>query len=216
MVTGLKAIETVWNGYRFRSRLEARWAVFLDTLGVPYQYEPEGFELDGMRYLPDFWLPEQRCWVEIKPVEPDEPAERKAHALANHSGSMVFIFFGEVWMPATEDFDNITESAYAYFPSVDGWDNQYWWCECDYCGRFGIEYNGRSDRLPCKECGRWDGCGDTELRRVTNAGPCPKHWAQLRVDGCPREYPGGDKGYNFRSPHLVRAYLAARQARFGR
>lgn len=51
----MKAIETHYNGYRFRSRLEARWAVFFDTLGVRYEYEPEGFELDdGTWYLPDF------------------------------------------------------------------------------------------------------------------------------------------------------------------
>lgn len=54
----MKAIETVYNGYRFRSRLEARWTVFFDALGVKeedYEYEPEGFVLDdGTRYLPDF------------------------------------------------------------------------------------------------------------------------------------------------------------------
>lgn len=51
----LKPIETFYNGYRFRSRLEARWAVFFDALGVEYEYEPEGFLLpSGRRYLPDF------------------------------------------------------------------------------------------------------------------------------------------------------------------
>lgn len=51
----IKAIETEYNGYRFRSRLEARWAVFFDSLGVKYEYEPEGFILpSGKRYLPDF------------------------------------------------------------------------------------------------------------------------------------------------------------------
>lgn len=51
----IKAIETEYNGYKFRSRLEARWAVFFDALGVEYEYEPEGFELpSGKRYLPDF------------------------------------------------------------------------------------------------------------------------------------------------------------------
>ena len=51
----IKPIETIYNGYRFRSRLEARWAVFFDALGVDYEYEPEGYELgDGERYLPDF------------------------------------------------------------------------------------------------------------------------------------------------------------------
>ena len=54
----IKAIETEYNGYRFRSRLEARWAVFFDELGIKYQYEPEGFDLDGTLYLPDFYLPE--------------------------------------------------------------------------------------------------------------------------------------------------------------
>lgn len=48
-------IETVYNGYRFRSRLEARWAVFFDSLGVKYEYEPEGFNIPGVgNYLPDF------------------------------------------------------------------------------------------------------------------------------------------------------------------
>lgn len=51
----IKPIETVYNGYRFRSRLEARWAVFFDALKVNYEYEPEGFELpSGNYYLPDF------------------------------------------------------------------------------------------------------------------------------------------------------------------
>ena len=51
----MKAIETMYNGYRFRSRLEARWAVFFDALGVRYEYEPEGFVLDDRTwYLPDF------------------------------------------------------------------------------------------------------------------------------------------------------------------
>ena len=51
----IKPIETYYKGYRFRSRLEARWAVFFDSLGVDYEYEPEGFDLgDGIYYLPDF------------------------------------------------------------------------------------------------------------------------------------------------------------------
>lgn len=63
----IKPIETVYNGYRFRSRLEARWAVFFDAAGIEYQYEPEGFDLgDGLYYLPDFYLPKEKSWVEIK------------------------------------------------------------------------------------------------------------------------------------------------------
>lgn len=54
MKSEIKPIETYYNGYCFRSRLEARWAVFFDTLGVKYEYEPEGLIKNGIRYLPDF------------------------------------------------------------------------------------------------------------------------------------------------------------------
>ncbi len=62
----IRAIETPYNGYKFRSRLEARWAVFFDALGIKYEYEPEGFETSAGRYLPDFRLPELGYWAEVK------------------------------------------------------------------------------------------------------------------------------------------------------
>lgn len=63
----IKPIETVYNGYHFRSRLEARWAVFFDAAGIEYEYEPEGFELeDGTKYLPDFYFPEYDWYAEVK------------------------------------------------------------------------------------------------------------------------------------------------------
>lgn len=56
----MEVIQTYYNGYHFRSRLEARWAVFFDALGVKYEYEPEGFNLGrGRCYLPDFRV---KCW----------------------------------------------------------------------------------------------------------------------------------------------------------
>lgn len=51
----MQAIQTSYKGYLFRSRLEARWAVFFDELKLDWQYEVEGFQLDdGTMYLPDF------------------------------------------------------------------------------------------------------------------------------------------------------------------
>jgi hypothetical protein len=66
----IKAIETRYAGCRFRSRLEARWAVFFDALKIGWEYEPEGFELPSGRYLPDFRLPDAGAWVEIKGQKP--------------------------------------------------------------------------------------------------------------------------------------------------
>jgi hypothetical protein len=63
----IKAIPTRYAGCHFRSRLEARWAVFFDSLGIAWEYEPQGFELvRGERYLPDFWLPLIEVWLEVK------------------------------------------------------------------------------------------------------------------------------------------------------
>jgi len=42
--SAIRAIETEYAGYCFRSRLEARWAVFFDQMGYDWVYEPEGYE----------------------------------------------------------------------------------------------------------------------------------------------------------------------------
>jgi hypothetical protein len=66
----VRAIETRYAGCLFRSRLEARWAVFLNELGMEWQYEPEGLEVTPlgerpMKWLPDFWLASGQ-WAEVK------------------------------------------------------------------------------------------------------------------------------------------------------
>lgn len=75
----INAIETHYKGYRFRSRTEARWAVYFDVSNIPWEYEFEGFKLqNGEWYLPDFRLklahaiikpgrPQNRyVWAEVK------------------------------------------------------------------------------------------------------------------------------------------------------
>lgn len=64
----MRALPSYWRGVVFRSRTEARWAVFFDAIRLRWEYEPEGFMLDdGTWYLPDFWIPEMLSWVEVKP-----------------------------------------------------------------------------------------------------------------------------------------------------
>lgn len=64
----IKAIETRYAGHLMRSRMEARYAVMFDDLGVRWEYEPEGFDLPSGRYLPDFRLQlDHECWFEVKP-----------------------------------------------------------------------------------------------------------------------------------------------------
>ena len=98
----IKPIETFYNGYRFRSRLEARWAVFFDEAGIKYEYEPEGFDLgDGLFYLPDFYLPDEDTWVEVKgkplSIEEREKIERFCLAKCSSNSKIKFrLFEGEI------------------------------------------------------------------------------------------------------------------------
>lgn len=93
----IKPIQTHYKGYHFRSRLEARWAVFFDAIGWQWEYEPEGFDLgEGDFYLPDFRLicAEENLWVEIKAKAPNELEWRKAWKLAEQSQTRVVFGVG--------------------------------------------------------------------------------------------------------------------------
>lgn len=190
-----KAIDTVYQGDKFRSRVEAKWAVFYHTLGIAYEYEKEGYILpNGTRYLCDFWLPELDCWVEIKGEKPTKEEEAKAEGLVEATGKDVYIFFGPI--PFVEEDTcflkcGVSGSSYAFSfhsePNDDkpfichGCDVDYWWCECPECGNLGIEYSGRVERI----------------RHKTGCTIANDH-----------------KTYAYATPRLVAAYTAARQARF--
>jgi hypothetical protein len=94
-IDNIKAIETRYRNVRFRSRLEARWAVYFDAEGIEWEYEPEAFRLDiGMAYCPDFWLPQVSMFAEVKRSWPTIEELKKAHCLAEMTGNRVLILDG--------------------------------------------------------------------------------------------------------------------------
>jgi len=84
----IQAIETRYAGHHFRSRLEARWAHFFKTLGIKWQYEPQGYLVgcNQRPYLPDFYLPRERLWVEVKGSEDALDMDLLVAAATAHSG----------------------------------------------------------------------------------------------------------------------------------
>ena len=109
----MKPIETIYNGYRFRSRLEARWAVFFDAMGIKYEYESEGFVFDdGTKYLPDFMIfvrhrsytdEYEPVYAEVKGLMSPED-KHKIEQLAEHVPVIVLGSLNqEDWL--LEDFD---------------------------------------------------------------------------------------------------------------
>jgi hypothetical protein len=104
----MQPIQTLYKGYRFRSRLEARWAVFLDALSANWSYEKEGFILSDTWYLPDFWVKDWNAWVEIKGMVASDAEKRKCELLAQASGKRVLLLSGEPWIEDGKNVYDIT------------------------------------------------------------------------------------------------------------
>lgn len=74
-----KPIPTKYEGVVYRSRLEARWALFFDKIGFSPFYEPFTVERNGLSWTPDFILhsgisiykPSDYTLIEIKPTRPN-------------------------------------------------------------------------------------------------------------------------------------------------
>lgn len=91
----IPAIETRAFGCRFRSRLEARWAVFLTVAGFDWDYEPQGVRTEHGNYLCDFKVTKDgvSVWLEVKPPVNDFDDPRWAD-LASLTGMMLFTVRG--------------------------------------------------------------------------------------------------------------------------
>lgn len=161
-------IPTLYKGIRFRSRLEAKWAVFFDLVGWSWVYEP--FDLDG--YIPDFLITGQWPLVaEIGPVSSQrEYVEKsaKADARPEQIGRDVIVlgltpvvpfrgsvvdpdnptagWLGEQHGPIDLDFPvngSLTE------PAGFTWDTGLWG-RCFKCGSLGVVHSMLSYCLrPC-------------------------------------------------------------------
>jgi hypothetical protein len=119
----MKAIETEYKGHLFRSRLEARWAVFFDALNISWVYENEGYDLGKLGwYLPDFWLPwdtfdhDHGSWVEIKPHGATDEEFQKLYALVEQTRHDGLLFQGQPW--ATEYTVTAIEGLFCSPPKV--------------------------------------------------------------------------------------------------
>ena len=146
----LKAIETEYNDLRFRSRLEARWAIFFDAISIPYLYEPEGYHLGSLgNYLPDFWLPNHEYWIEIKGRRPSPIEINRLKALVYQSGAPGFLLWGEISLKPHDD------AHWGYIPTYNNrrtevihTPNQIW-TECPKCHTFSLSDHGAFRDCAC-------------------------------------------------------------------
>jgi hypothetical protein len=117
-----KPIETIYNGYCFRSRLKARWAVFFDELGIEYEYEKEGYKLRSRWYLPDFYFHKEEWFGEVKPVAPTGKCPDLMREFDDNppNGSMGLLFLiGLPEMPIYEGEGSWTGNTWHPLTSLD-------------------------------------------------------------------------------------------------
>lgn len=90
----MSAIPTLYRGVFMRSRLEARWARYLDGLDIQWQYEPRVFNLGKSGYLPDFFLP--YVWGGLyMEVKPQGGALWKPRLFAEKTGNKIMLAIDE-------------------------------------------------------------------------------------------------------------------------
>jgi hypothetical protein len=232
----IQPIETRYAGHRFRSRLEARWAVFFDALNIPWEYEPQGYLVDGKPYLPDFLIwpnTDLASWLEIKAVFPTDDELAKAKSLAEGSGITAYVYWAKPEPPAP-DLSHLEMDEYC------GWDRggYVWTNDCGWREyptmpatwqlnltptAFRFNPNGKnknrsriSDRT---DSGFWwwtdcPHCGRVRMAIHGQIGWCPT-FDKREIEDIEREigasiYPR----FAHRTPRLVAAYKAARSARF--
>jgi len=155
----MKAIQTLYKGRRFRSRLEARWAIFFDAIDIGWEYETEGFELGKTKYLTDFRIQsfganKVDLYVEIKPNKPSIEEIKKCFKVANGTNTSVALICGTPGLPefSTLGSDWNLKNGYIvlYFPSdviLKGEESKMpfeLWAESNRFSLFQTEPNGQN------------------------------------------------------------------------
>jgi hypothetical protein len=204
----LTAIETRYAGYRFRSRLEARWAVFFDAIAWPWRYEEEGFDLgQAGRYLPDFRLFD-RLYIEVKPNLDafDDRTDSVVEELSRQSGQQVWVLVGTPGDCVSYVIDGNSPR-----------DNrQYWLTMCQWCHAPALLRSIRfREWVFCcaSDCDSHALKEKSEKIRAKIPHTCVRNeiWvAELDELLCRAEAPSKPE----ESPELHRAIQAARGARF--
>lgn len=108
------AIPGVFMGIQFRSQLEIRFATELESRQIRWAYEVE--RLGDGNYLVDFYLPDHKCWVEVKgKFEPRDDYLLKDTAiyLARERGERLFVYTaGKPIEVDGNDFKELTRESF--------------------------------------------------------------------------------------------------------
>jgi hypothetical protein len=110
----IRSLKGTYHDTEFRSMLEVRFAQELEKRGVAWRYEPE--RIGAGHYLVDFYLPDFKCWVEVKGrFEPrdDLLLPNVAINLKRDRGERLFLYMeDQAFVVGTKDFTPLTHATF--------------------------------------------------------------------------------------------------------
>jgi hypothetical protein len=122
-----------------RSRLEARYAAWLDENGIKWEYEPRCFASDAGQYLPDFLLHDieilgepREVYVEVKPTP------HAAQELAKDGRRVWDIIWAsepDAWFLWAVPHDAPVIGVPDHLNPGNGWIRNWDWCRASPSGR---------------------------------------------------------------------------------
>ncbi len=141
----IKAIETKYNGLKFRSKLEAMYAEWFDKHDIKWIYEPHIIKYSGGSYLPDFYFPELEIYFEVKGE--NIPGEKKAINAIHELPKKEYDYYHPFDLIVGRGFELIGyfEDDTPVLSKCGVCGKYYFRCEagsweCSYCGRTGDDF----------------------------------------------------------------------------
>jgi hypothetical protein len=144
-----KPIKTNYNGIDYKSRLEARWQMFFDDIGILAVYEPFLIEKNGVQWVPDFILNngtsnDCRIAIEIKPIVPNDEYIQRLFNLYDPKKGEILILIGR---PCVKNTESLIFTSDKNGKSIGKGVN---FVKCSKCGRFTIQAIDDFSYLTCE------------------------------------------------------------------
>lgn len=151
----------------FRSKSEARFVeFFLSEFNIEWQYEPQSFYLKkiGKGYIPDFYLPKQKIWVEYKGFLMEEDLAKVKAFAEQYKKEILLVYDGSDIKGIQNRGVMFYDWSYGYdqdnrdSPATGSMDNGAYMGECSNCKQFFI--CGQLGSFHCRNCGAHEGDHD--------------------------------------------------------
>jgi len=189
------ALSTAYGGRIFGSRYKARWALFMDLIGIEYAYRHDGNYQSFGAWEPDFCVDAGATYLHVSPLPIESERLNQAKffvekANAEQGFTQLFLIHGRIGAPRRADdspyvMRRLCKHDSRSFPkdppSFALEDIRYAWGECANC--FDVSPNFADGDPSCRFCGEDTTCTSEALKEAYRAAQSIKldSWANLRL-----------------------------------